>query len=607
MSIDLQGGEEIDCLLDTYEQHLVRGDALTAEHLCAQCPELLPEIQRRIAALRRFNEWDEPDGPPASIGQYRIDSFLGRGAMGEVYRAFHLALKRPVAIKLLVPSRMLSRESIARFNVELEALGRLGPHENVVWSMDGGTFEGRQYLVMEFIDGSTLANVVNTRGALPVETACNYLRQAALGLQYIHTRGMYHRDIKPSNLMLTRDGVVKVTDLGLALLREPLEGAVSDLTKSHSMIGTYLYMAPEQARDPHAINQCADIYSLGATFYKLLTGAAPFEEPGIDTSGKLLAAILGNCVARSVATLRPDVPVFLSDLVGQMLSKDPAARPSTAATVAAALEPYVTAGSTNSAITAPRRNWQNVRWAFCVAVILIIAVGLWITLFRSGEHHDDQSNEIARTVFKLGGRIEVIMNGGDKEEVGSVEGLPKANFRIDGIMINRAGVDEQFLEKLSNLRGLTLLDLTGCSVNDLGLSHLAKIQTLTFLDLKDTDVTSKGLAAIAGLKSLQRLKLSDTPVDDSTLAKFGELNRLRVLFLKRTNIGAGALHTIAKWTSLADLDLRENRIDDNDLTALLPLQNLGRLWLEDTKVSPSGIARLQQGLPKCEIFLKGAP
>jgi serine/threonine protein kinase len=287
---------------------------------------------------------------PCRIRVYELLELLSQGGMGTVYRAQHLELDRIVAVKVLSADRMRDERAVARFKREMRAIGQL-EHPNIVRAMDAGDEAGTHYLVTEFVDGRDLSSLVQERGALPVPEACEIIRQAALGLQHIHEHGLVHRDIKPSNLMLARDGTVKLLDLGLVLLQESVQSSAADLTSSGRIMGTIDYMAPEQGSDSHDVDIRADIFSLGATFYKLLTGLAPFSGPQYDTlAGKLSALAAAEPVP--LRDYRPDVPAPLADLVTRMLAKSRDERPATPADVVRQLQPYC-AGADLTALLAP--------------------------------------------------------------------------------------------------------------------------------------------------------------------------------------------------------------------------------------------------------------
>lgn len=261
---------------------------------------------------------------PKQIGDYHLLQILGRGGMGVVYKALHTQLDKVVAFKVLHPDRMASSEALTRFEREMIALGKLD-HPHLVRAMDAGKVEDCQYLVMEYLEGSPLSQLVHQGGPLPIADACDIARQVALGLQAIHEQGMVHRDIKPSNIILDETGNVKIFDLGLALFQsKPTDE--KDLTSINQFMGTLDYMSPEQCDNSHDVDIRTDIYSLGATLYHLLTGENPFPANSFPTFGKLLNAKL-NHLPPSVQMTRPDVPRALVKLIDQLLTIDPDKRP----------------------------------------------------------------------------------------------------------------------------------------------------------------------------------------------------------------------------------------------------------------------------------------
>lgn len=275
------------------------------------------------------------DVGPAPIRGYRLLEKLGQGAMGEVYKALHVHLNRIVALKLLIPERV-SQSGIARFQREMRAVGLLD-HPHVVRALDAGVEDGRHYLVMEYVAGSDVGRLVREHGTLPIADACEIVRQAAVGLQHAHEHQLVHRDLKPSNLILDLDGRVKILDLGLALLSEPETDG--ELTGTGYVMGTADYLAPEQAGDSHRVDIRADIYSLGCTLFKLLTGTAPFAGLEYQTAiQKMLAH--GNRPIPNVRQLRAEVPVELARELERMLAKQPADRHASPAKLSDTLAPF---------------------------------------------------------------------------------------------------------------------------------------------------------------------------------------------------------------------------------------------------------------------------
>ena len=270
------------------------------------------------------------------LERYELLSQIGQGGMGTVYLARHTGLGKVVAVKILPARMMQDAKAVARFEREMKAVGLLD-HENIVVATDGGESGSTRFLAMEFVDGLDLSRLVGRVGPLRVADACEIVRQAAMGLQHAHEHGLLHRDIKPSNLMLTKQGCVKVLDLGLARLHSETAGELS-ITDSGEIMGTPDYMSPEQATNSTQIDIRADIYALGCSFYNLLTGRAPFGGSRYHTPLKKLMAHVRS-QPQPVETIRSDVSPGVREVLARMMSKSPADRYATPAELAAALEP----------------------------------------------------------------------------------------------------------------------------------------------------------------------------------------------------------------------------------------------------------------------------
>jgi serine/threonine-protein kinase len=264
------------------------------------------------------------------MGQYRILDELGRGGMGRVFKAEHMTMNRTVALKVLNPNLMKTESARQLFEREVKAAAKL-THPNIVTAFDANQVDDRWYLVMEFVDGPNLQDLVRDNGSLPVAQACDYIRQAALGLEYAHGLGLIHRDIKPANLLVQKSQsratsgaeVVKILDFGLARLSEANSdgspGADSIHAGKQTVMGTPDYLSPEQAKNLHSTDGRSDLYSLGCTLYYLLTGQVVF--PGGTTMEKLVRHTTEQ--PPSIKNLRPDVPDDVAGVIAALLQKDP--------------------------------------------------------------------------------------------------------------------------------------------------------------------------------------------------------------------------------------------------------------------------------------------
>jgi serine/threonine protein kinase len=261
------------------------------------------------------------------LGPYRLLDRLGEGGMGQVFKARHERMGRIVALKVIRKDKLGNDQAVQRFFQEVQAAAQLH-HPNIVVAYDAGSIGAIHYLSMEFVDGPDLARLIKDSGPLRILQACDFVRQAALGLQHAHERGIVHRDIKPSNLLLavsrsessngtesSHAGTIKILDMGLARWHEP--GKDRGLTKSGAVIGTPDYLAPEQALDASSADIRADLYSLGCTLYFLLTGQPPFQ--GESLTELLLKHQMDQ--PAPLEKLRPDAPSGVVAVVRRLMAK----------------------------------------------------------------------------------------------------------------------------------------------------------------------------------------------------------------------------------------------------------------------------------------------
>src|SRR5262249_2776166 len=301
--------DRVEDLLLRWEELSERGESVTPEELCRDCPELLDELRHRVRALQALNPAldgisDPPTvaarapsagttpkseaGPPrtTAVPGYEILGELGRGGMGVVYKARQQDLGRVVALKMILAGAHAGVQQRLRFRGEAEAAARLH-HPNIVQVYEVGEQDGCPYFSLEYVDGRAL-NEVLIEGLLPPSEAAALVEQLARALDYAHRRGVVHRDLKPANVLLTADGTPKITDFGLAKRLDEEQAR----TRTGDILGTPSYMAPEQADGKtREIGPAADIYALGAVLYEMLTGRPPFEGGSAwETVGLVLSA-----------------------------------------------------------------------------------------------------------------------------------------------------------------------------------------------------------------------------------------------------------------------------------------------------------------------------
>lgn len=279
------------------------------------------------------------------VGQYVLLRLRGKGGLGKVFKAMHRTMNRVVALKVLAPQLIKTDKARELFQREIVAVGRL-IHPNIATAFDANTTADRCYLVMEYVNGPDLERMVRRQGPVRPPVACEIIRQAALGLQYAFEMGMLHRDIKPANILLQRGReqarepwTVKLVDFGLARLQaagaDAPTGLGTILTRDNTVMGTPDYLSPEQSRDLHQVDIRSDLYSLGCTFYFLLTGQPPF--PGGTPLEKLIRHASEEPAA--LETLCPGVSPEIAQVVRRLMAKRPEDRYQTPAELARALIP----------------------------------------------------------------------------------------------------------------------------------------------------------------------------------------------------------------------------------------------------------------------------
>ncbi|XZE54545.1 protein kinase domain-containing protein [Planctomycetaceae bacterium SH139] len=308
-------------------------------------PDCQLAVTKALGALASVGQTDvtaEIPQLPSAIGEYEIVRPIGRGGMGSVYLARHTKLGREVALKVLASHRLADARMRDRFESEMRAVGRLS-HPNIVTAHDAREVNGTAVLVTELVSGMDLGQLLQRTGTLSLSNACEIVRQIAVALSYTHQQGFVHRDIKPSNVMLSASGEVKLLDLGLARLQygehQGVEVADAEITGTGQAMGSADYVAPEQVTDSKTVDIRADIYALGCTLFKLLTGRAPFADEQHTTAFAKMTAHVSK-TPPSLKERLPDAPRGLVHLIDSMLAKEPCDRPQTPWQVVDALLPF---------------------------------------------------------------------------------------------------------------------------------------------------------------------------------------------------------------------------------------------------------------------------
>jgi RND family efflux transporter MFP subunit len=323
---------------------------------------------------------------PLLVDNYVILDTLDTGGMGLVFKALHRSMNRVVALKLLPSAMMSARDTVKRFQREVQAAAAL-KHPNIVAAFDADESEEIAYLVLEYVDGTNLYRLVKEQGPRPLAEGVEFVRQAAAGLAYLHSRGIIHRDVKPANLLLAKDGTVKLLDMGLVRFASSEDLSCSEmdqeLTQAGIVIGTVAYMSPEQALDTRSADQRSDIYSLGCTLFYLLTGRSLYHE---ETGMKTLLAHREQPVP-SLREFCEEAPVSLDAVFRTMVAKRPADRlqsmdeviaaldacvPPAAAPTGRACRPVPSAPPLRTA-TNRGRAWQSRRFRITAAITALAA------------------------------------------------------------------------------------------------------------------------------------------------------------------------------------------------------------------------------------------
>jgi len=616
---------DIEARLETLVEHLRQpppADDFAEESGCRRAVELVEELAAQP---------QPPDRSPVPerIGPYEVVARLRRGGMGTVYKAIHPKLRRVVAIKVLPKFYARDAAAVARFEREMLALGGLS-HRNIVAATDAGEADGMQYLVMEYVDGIDLSTLSRRVGPMAVADACEIVRQAAAGVAEAHRRDIVHRDIKPSNLILVESGeragaTVKVLDFGLARLAA--ECADDELTNSGQIMGTLKYMAPEQCASSREVDTRADVYSLGATLYRLLCGQAPFSGAKYDSPPALVAAIATE-QPESLRTLRGELAAQLVSLVEHMMAKDPSQRISTPDEVSRLLAPFADGADLARLLARARtddkspivplqhvqpqlanraagdsaaRQTRSPHPRFVWAAILLIAAAIGLYALSNVERSNTTRTVLPPTAkVARDPRIDPLRRSREIVEWMLSRQHFQAVVHVDGRGDFELGPGDDIPSEPFQLVSVDFDH--DRLLRDKDLRHFDQLPQLHSMGLSETSVGDEGLRQLGYLPALENLFLVETNVTDEGIAQLRKYPRLRVLQLYGTDVTDEGLEHLAQGNpELVELSLVDCPVTDKGLATLAPLRQLKLLALDRTGVTVRGVAGLHLALPSCEI------
>lgn len=594
--------------------------------------------------------------PPAQFGEYRLGPLLGRGGMGLVFRAHHRTLDRAVAVKFLPPRPDAVTRGRERFLHEARAMAKLR-HSRLVSALDAGCEGAWTYVVMELLEGIDFERLSRRASPLRVEDACELVRQAAEGLAALHAHGLVHRDLKPSNLMLVAQPsgppAVKILDLGLSRWL-PAEGSdpsdIERLTVEGQWLGTLDYVAPEQLRDVRRTRPSADLYALGATLHGLLTGVSIWSSDHGDPLPTRIARRLTDRPGLAW-DVRPDLPRDLIRLTEELLSGDPAQRPTTEQVIArltpwsarsdlASLyrlateavdatrdqdreeEPGATRLETKSPpLMTPASRGASMRpWIAVGMLVACVAAGLLarqaILSGKSRYKAEDPSapavtqrvappdgDQIVRRAANRaaaptkGDRraaiLDLLAHGGALEFDG-----------LDGVITAPGSLPEE-IPAVRNLtiRGREWPELNGPEL--LGL--LARVGPVrNGLWLEAIEVNADDLTRVGRLESLVDLRI--LVVGDCSLADPGDLapfRQLRQAGFPRTNLSDQGVRRLAALPNVRILDVAETQITDDGLLALAGLPYRQLVLRGNARLTDRSLTRLAANKELESLTLSG--
>ncbi|MDA0833716.1 MAG: protein kinase [Planctomycetota bacterium] len=593
-----------------------------------------------IPSRQKKSTSDRESFPRRFSDNYELVAELGRGGMGIVYQAVHSKLKKSVALKVLSAEFTRTPKMVARFEREIEAVGKL-EDPGIVRAMDAGQVDGIHFLVMEYVEGINLQRFIAENGPQSVVNACDMIRQTAVALAHAHEHGLVHRDIKPSNLLLTKQSKIKILDLGLARLFDEttVDSLDLSLTGEGQFLGTPDFMAPEQWDDCHVVDHRVDLYALGCTLFFLLHGRAPFSDANHSSTSRKMRGHLDE-PPPDLHQGRPDVPQELNRLYQQLMAKDQAHRLSSSLRLADLLTDIIQRLSESDEKVIDKRSRS------CEAYVKESVNGVETekpgkaSLDASAKPHTsisetDQPRSLPRhsvdrwpeekslfigSVQPNSSIIEENIGHGKRMLVGlSIVGAALV-LLLGVIIIKITPKDGKTVE--IKVPGDSMIEITNqndqgkaapTSNNSIGVRRSQSRNVAMFvLEIGGTLQSSEGSIETIDqipnrLFEITEIHLAKTAVRDEDLAIIAQLKLLRSLHLGFTQTGDLGLKHLAGLTNLRSLTLDNTQISNDGVKHLHSLTKLTYLSFDGTAIGDAGLSHLADLNELSTLLLSGTP
>ncbi|MBS1957161.1 MAG: protein kinase [Cyanobacteria bacterium SZAS-4] len=518
--------------------------------------------------------------------QYEFLSVIASGGMGTVYEARHLVLNQKVAIKMMQTER-LDDKHVTRFRHEAEALAAL-EHSNIIHVRDYGLTEnGQPYMVLDYVEGMSMSQMIQSRGPIPAMFALEFFAQIADALAHAHSRGVLHQDLKPNNIMICESGKMvpyaKLIDFGIAKIING-EATPSGLTNTGDILGSPAYMSPEQANG-RSIDYRTDIYSLGCVMFEALTGVIPFKG---STALEIVAQHINTPAPKITDVTISEFPHGLAQLVARCLEKDPAARIQSMEELRdSLLDILVKAGAATTGSRPEqdktkdgRHSQKKVVIVCCIGISLLILLTNGILLVKKYEAETARqlqvikSDQTAAAAAQYDGNV--IARQLIKEQI--EKWRPGGEIKVD--YENR----DKDLEEFSHYPAVaTFVSLENSNAKGPGLAYLIRYP-LDFLSLNDASITDRAFLEIKHMKKLNQLQVDNVSLTDAAFSNLEDLP-LERLSVRLNRIHDEALKNIARIRTLKHLQCGKNdQLTAKGYSELKSLPNLQNLDLLDNPI-----------------------